>query len=374
MMKTVPHLYIYSNHPNIYNDCLFTHLDARDDFKSSFVFLRRVKISHPWKSPMANTYCARYIPVGWRGLLHAFKVAIRAKYNEVFIIAGWQHPVYLILAIILSLRQRKFALWTDTPNYLKKRSALVKLFRATLLRYIWHRSSAIFVTGNVGIDAATILKMPENRLINLPWVTDTDLFHPTPSWSLNPNRIRFVSCGRIDFSHKGQDVAIRALGRLHREGLRNFEYHIAGTGQDEVALLGIISEEGLSKCVYLRGWLEPNELPAFYHFGDVLLHTSGFDPYPNAVLEAMACGLTVVGSDLAGSVRDRVIDGHNGFIHRAGDIEGCAEKIKVFLQQPEIIPVFRQRSREIAEQWGIAYHLEIFEQFVHGYNPNKCTK
>ena len=78
--------------------------------------------------------------------------------------------------------------------------------------------------------------------------------------------------------------------------------------------------------VKLLGWIDYRDLPSFYNSGHLFLHPSRFDPFPNAVLEAMSCGLPVLGSDQAGSVIERVIDNENGLIFQSEDVERSLSK------------------------------------------------
>jgi UDP-glucose:(heptosyl)LPS alpha-1,3-glucosyltransferase len=86
---------------------------------------------------------------------------------------------------------------------------------------------------------------------------------------------------------------------------------------------------------------------------DICLHPALFDPYPNAVMEAMACGLLVLGSDATGVVVDRIVDGINGFSHPAARVDILAEQIARALVSPDLIREIGLNARRTAEEWPI---------------------
>ena len=94
-------------------------------------------------------------------------------------------------------------------------------------------------------------------------------------------------------------------------------------------------------------------------YGDVFALSSDVDNSPNAVLEAMACGLPVVATD-AGGVRDFVA-GPGGVMVPPGDAPALAQALERYLAQPDAARaagVFN-RSRVTAEfSWRTsALHL-----------------
>ncbi len=131
-------------------------------------------------------------------------------------------------------------------------------------------------------------------------------------------------------------------------------YLIAGAGADEPNVRALTQQLGLVQQVRFLGWVEPVELQRVYATCDVLIHPSPtHDPYGNAVLEGMAAGLVILGSDVTGAVKDRVEHGVNGFIHHAGDVVDLAQHIEFLLKNPEKIAEMGRGARATAEKWPI---------------------
>ena len=85
----------------------------------------------------------------------------------------------------------------------------------------------------------------------------------------------------------------------------------------------------------------------------------------NAVLEGMAAGLAILGSDVSGSVKDRVSHGFNGFVHPAGNAEVLAEHIEFALTNPAKIAEMGRRARLTAEEWPVDRGVEIVCRILH---------
>jgi glycosyltransferase involved in cell wall biosynthesis len=78
---------------------------------------------------------------------------------------------------------------------------------------------------------------------------------------------------------------------------------------------------------------------------DVFVHPSLRDGMPNAVLEAMACGKTVIATPVGG-MRDVIEDGVNGFFVNVNDAEGLAETMAEVLGQPDKREAVGRSARE----------------------------
>jgi glycosyltransferase involved in cell wall biosynthesis len=78
---------------------------------------------------------------------------------------------------------------------------------------------------------------------------------------------------------------------------------------------------------------------------DVFVHPSLRDGLPNAVLEAMACGKTVIATPVGG-VLDVMKDGVNGILVKVNDADELAQKIAEVLSQPEKREAIGRSARE----------------------------
>ena len=70
---------------------------------------------------------------------------------------------------------------------------------------------------------------------------------------------------------------------------------------------------------------------------------------PKTNLEAMACGRPIITTDTTGC-RETVVDGENGFLVRVKDVNHIYQKMKFFVDNPEIIARMGQCGRKMTEE------------------------
>jgi glycosyltransferase involved in cell wall biosynthesis len=363
----VRQLHWVSNHATPYNDFLFRSL-AASSIDLIVHFVKPILVSHPWKSEMATGFRSRFYQTRF-GLDWQLLRKASSDRESLFIIGGWIDPTMIALINLLILRKRPFAIWTDTPDMRSRRSFLKTGLRAVWVRRVFAHVTWAMATGCPGVEALAQMGCPQEKLVNFPFFIDLDWFSPltVKTEPQEPNaRIRLISSGRLLNSHKGYDLALRALAAVReRRPALDLIYRIAGTGPDRSRLKALARDLGLSDQIEFCGWLEPDELPAFYRSGDLFLHPSHFDPFPNAVLEAMACGLPVVGSDAAGSVLDRVDHEQNGLIHRAGNVQDLVEKILCAVKDWDGLRRMGVAARRTAEKWPVRRGIERVKQMLN---------
>ncbi|MBX3037714.1 MAG: glycosyltransferase family 4 protein [Anaerolineales bacterium] len=78
--------------------------------------------------------------------------------------------------------------------------------------------------------------------------------------------------------------------------------------------------------IIVTGHIPHKDLPSYYSLIDVFVHPSLRDGMPNAVLEAMACGKSVIATPVGG-MTDIIEDGKNGHFVNVNDVDGLSNKI-----------------------------------------------
>ena len=169
------------------------------------------------------------------------------------------------------------------------------------------------------------------------------------SYGRNPGTSppRLLSVGRL-VRQKGLDVGLQALAGL--KGLE-WEWNIAGDGPQMGALRTQAAALGLEGRVHFLGWQSRAELLKWYDRSSLFLFPSRHEGMPNAVLEAMACGLPVVATRIAGN-EELVLDGETGCLVQSEDADGLKTALQGLLTDP---------SRR--EQMGRASRRRVQEEY-----------
>lgn len=97
--------------------------------------------------------------------------------------------------------------------------------------------------------------------------------------------------------------------------------------------------------IAITGLVPHKDLPDYYSLMDVFVHPSLRDGMPNAVLEAMACGVPVIVTPVGGMM-DVIEDGVNGFFVDVNDAQGLAQKMAEVLSQLEKREAVARSGRE----------------------------
>ena len=121
------------------------------------------------------------------------------------------------------------------------------------------------------------------------------------------------------FERKGLKAAIQAIA--------NSDRYLIVVGQDKHQSRYQQLANQLNCLDRLRFVGVQQDVQPFYHAADGLILPTLYDPFPNVVLEAMACGLPVITSTGCGGA-EFIVEGQQGFVCDALDIKALHEAVQ----------------------------------------------
>lgn len=133
-----------------------------------------------------------------------------------------------------------------------------------------------------------------------------------------------LSVGELN-ENKNHQVILKALAQSHNDSIH---YAIAGLGDKKDDLLKLAKELGISEQVHLLGYRK--DIPELNHAADVFCFPSIREGLGVSAIEAMACGLPIITSNVHG-INDYSIEGVTGYKCAPGDVEAYANAIKKLL-------------------------------------------
>jgi glycosyltransferase involved in cell wall biosynthesis len=139
----------------------------------------------------------------------------------------------------------------------------------------------------------------------------------------------FVTCGRIN-RVKGWELILDAFG-LVRKKLPSAKLYFVGDGEDTSLLKSRAAKAGILDATTITGFKSPKEVAKCLNSVDVFVLGSYREGWPNALLEALACGLPIVATDVS-SVKEVILPGLNGYIVANRDPVEYASKMLAALQ------------------------------------------
>ena len=188
---------------------------------------------------------------------------------------------------------------------------------------------------------------------------DLDAFADAePAEGLPGERPRVVMVGRIA-DGKGHEVLLDAVASMD-----DFEASvcIVGDGPLYDSLAAEIEARELSEQVFLTGFRD--DVPRVLAASDVLVLPSFREGTPRVITEAMASGLPVVATDIAG-IPEQIEDGENGFLIPTEDSEALAARMGELAGHSELRERMGERGLERAERFSVASMVEKLDQ-VYG--------
>ncbi len=212
-------------------------------------------------------------------------------------------------------------------------------------RYTLKRSTFFTSDANVTRGKAVTYGMnPENTVV-FPWGVDLDYFAKKEERRKNEGFVLF--CNRSWETRYGVDVLARAFVKVaqRRDDVRLI---LLGGGSQGGNIRRILQSGGVEECVTFGGHVSQTELPHWYHMADLYISPSHVDGSSVSLMEALACGLPCLVSDIPAN-KEWVFENENGWLFRDGDADHLAEKILAVMNQREKLPEIGRSSRRSAE-------------------------
>jgi glycosyltransferase involved in cell wall biosynthesis len=214
----------------------------------------------------------------------------------------------------------------------------------------------------LGLDPAKVRLVPPG--------IDTRTFRPRPNGRRPDGVFRVVTVSQLRWM-KGHEYALAAMAELVREGIPA-HYHVVG--REPVGNAGergqlarmryTIDELGLGGRVMLHGYVRYAVVPSLLRRSDAYLQPSLSEGMPNALLEAMACGLPVVATPAGGSGR-AIEDGVEGLLVPFRDPQAIAAALARLWREPDLRERLGSAARERVERefdlaQEAAGHVELY--------------
>jgi glycosyltransferase involved in cell wall biosynthesis len=191
--------------------------------------------------------------------------------------------------------------------------------------------------------------VPASRLYFLPNVVDTQWFKP--SGYLPQTAVTLVAVGRL-VKEKRFDRFISALSRLRAELRLDVRGLIVGPSSPTQDLRPGLERQARALGLYpdrLQFLGGVSDIRSIFHQASICVLTSDWEGTPNVLLEAMACGLPIVSTNVGG-VPDIVEHGRTGFLFEPNDLDGLVAGLARLVEHRELRATIAQNARTFVEE------------------------
>ncbi len=246
----------------------------------------------------------------------------------------------------------KVATEQDVINYPREIQANTRGFSAALKNLL---QATRFISLNPNIKQELMaVGAPDNKILNFPNGVDTDYFCPVTQnvkkqlkkkLGLSDKLYLVTYTGRFEERKRVIDL-IHAWHKIHK----NFpQCHLLliGDGEERMSCQEASHSLGLAQQITFVGEVE--NVVEYLNVTDCYVFPSRLEGMPNVILEAMACGLPIITTEIPGIV-EIINDGESGMLIPPKNISALANSLTTILSNPELGLQFGKAARKRAEQ------------------------
>jgi L-malate glycosyltransferase len=195
--------------------------------------------------------------------------------------------------------------------------------------------------------------VPAERIFVPQNVHDFTLFSPGESARADHD---FVYVGLLSL-YKRIELMLQAFAQVVHERPQS-RLLLVGDGPERNRLRGLVKKLGVTSQVTFAGSIPFHETPAWLVRGRIFVMTSQGEGLPQAMIEAMSCGLPVVVAADA-DIGDIAKQHENGVLVQEQSAEAYAKAMLSLLENEELLEKLRQGALKIREQYAVCYSIDF---------------
>lgn len=235
-------------------------------------------------------------------------------------------------------------------------------------KYVLDRTGVFLGDCQTVIDEAISFGFQPEKIVSFPWGVDLDHFS-TKYGGTAGRKLRkslgwedrfIILCNRSWSPIYGVDILAKAFVKGVKEK-KDLRLLLVGDGPQSELIHDILAP--VEDNVHYAGWVDPEQLPGIYCAANLFVSPSHCDGSSISLLEAMACGRSVLVSDIP-SNKEWVSPGVTGELFKDGDVESLKNGILQMAEYPDL-ERYGFCARSLAEKradWG-----KNFQKLLNAY-------
>ncbi len=335
---------ILKNNKDIKIDLITSSGNAKKEFLQFSENIRIIKFPVGKKNihHASNTELLRYIVKASFG---AFKYNKKEKYDFIFV---WSSVPAGFPALLLKIFKNVPYIvrigGPDIPGFENRYKFVYKII-SPIIKLIWRKAE--FLTVKCKTEKEMIKAINDKLIIKTIYNGVDDRKFIPKNKKLSEN-LKLICSARL-IKRKGQYTLIEAISNLKKQGIPIF-VDFVGNGDEREAYIKYAKDKDVSEQIIFSAYVPREKMPEKYQSADVFVLPSFNEGMSNALLEAMACGLPAVVTDVGGT--EELVDEKNGFVFQAGNVNELVKILKHLHTNKQIIEQLGKSSRKKAEQFN----------------------
>jgi glycosyltransferase involved in cell wall biosynthesis len=270
---------------------------------------------------------------------------------------GYNYPAFWQALIWAKFHRTHFAAWIESTIRDQRNPSALAAF---IKRWFVRNCDSFAVPGKSSFEYVRSMGVPAERIHTAPNAVDNQRFATLArAAKQREEQLRtelglppryFVYAGRVT-REKGAFHLLEAYTRLEPELRAEVGLVLVGEDTAKNELMKNAAKFYPGKVVF-PGFAQRDQLAAFYALAEALVFPTLSDTWGLVVNEAMACGLPIIASDVAGCVADLVQDGENGFVIPSANVDKLAEALAAFARDPKLAARMGQHSARLIDAFS----------------------
>jgi glycosyltransferase involved in cell wall biosynthesis/predicted metal-dependent phosphoesterase TrpH len=290
-------------------------------------------------------------------VLHILDHLVRNNYSEVII--STPGPIGLVaLYAAKALGIRSIGIYhTDFPQYVRilTDDSFMETLTWDYMHWFYSQLDLVYVNSEDYMKSWVSRGIGPEKLKILPRGLDSGLFNPSrrdpnfwKSRGLREGELGMLYVGRVS-KEKNLDTFVAVTRRLAEKQIPARPI-IVGDGPYMSEMKRLLPD------AIFTGYLRGQDLATGYASADFFLFPSTTDTFGNVILEAQACGLPAIVSDVGGP-RDLIRHGTDGFITKALDVSELTQAVEALAKDAQLRQSMSTaaRARVQSRDWGKAF-------------------
>jgi glycosyltransferase involved in cell wall biosynthesis len=300
--------------------------------KSFFGWLRMIRKA----DPEVIVFCYRWIEAfSWQPVVAALLAGVQKRFS-----------IQYLMPIRVSPPERRIS-----PSNLMRRMVGKRARRLLKIKI-----SGLTATATICVNSATRnalvnwYRFPERNTITIPQGISASFFRPCRATAkalraqmgIGPDDFTLVCVANLA-EDNGIEILIHAVSRVLRQGIE-CKCIIVGDGPLREQLTQKTNSLGLSNWIFFEGFQSDARL--YLQAGSVFILTSFSEGMQRSVLEAMACGLPCIVTNVGGTA-EAVKDKDVGLLIPPGSVEATEHAVEYLATHPEECAEMARKARQL---------------------------
>ena len=218
-----------------------------------------------------------------------------------------------------------------------------------MLSFSLNNCNKVIAVSNDLKNKIKLLGVKNSKITVLRNAIDTNRFNPKKNgkirkkYRIHKNEIVILYVGHLE-AFKGLFELIYAFNNVKRVN-NKAKLMLIGEGSQKDKSMSEVSRKGLNESVLFAGKIAPSDIHEYYQSADIFVlpsHTDAGGP-PVVFIEAMACGLPVIGTSVGG-IPEGIDNGINGFIVPPKNVDKLTKKLNILLEDENLREEFGNNS------------------------------